>query len=464
MMGRIPGAALAFGLALALSLGLWAPGPLRAGAGPELAAQPATLSAQDALVQGNVEMARLLALAALETRPEDADALAVLAAVGLSQHQTKAAGRVGLMSWKAAQNDRQRFAAARLVARAAYEVEAHTYAKLWLRRAVEYAPDEASRTATIRDFQTVRDASPLTLDLGLSLSPSDNVNQGVNDPMLVIDGRPTYFIFDDSTMALSGIEARVSLGARYRLAADPDGRTDAILRLRHRAVALSDAARRMAPDVHNADLAIWEIEAGLQRSMALSQKAVLRGGLSFGQNWLGGQPYARTTRAQVDLTRTLSARSRLRLGLGLENQNRLDGLRDATALTLDGGFERVLASGDRMAVRLELGETLSNDANQENTLISGELRYLKTEPVAGAQLSASLGLGYRDYPVFFNGIFGDGGRQETALSASIDLALPAFGAFGFEPVVSVKGSRTLSNVSRYDTRTLGIGLTIRSSF
>lgn len=463
MMARAPGA-LALGLTLALSLGLSAPGVLRAGAGPEPAPQPATLSAQAALVQGNVEMARLLALAALESRPDDADALAVLSAVGLTQRQTKAAGRVGLMSWTAAQNERQRFAAARLVARAAYEVEAHTYAKLWLRRAVQNAPDAASRDATIRDFQTVRAASPLTLDLGLSLSPSDNVNQGVDDPILEVDGLPTAFVFDPGTMALPGLEATFLLGARYRLSAGPGGQTDAILRLRHRAVILSESARRLAPDLRAADLATWEIDAGVQRSTLLSEKAMLRTRLSFGQDWLGGAAYASTIRAEADVTRVLSAQSRLRLGLGLENQNRHDGAKGATALTLDGGFERILASGDRLALRLELGETRSGDANQENTRLSGEIRYLKAEPVAGARLSASLGLGLRDYPVFFNGIFSDSGREETSLSASVDLALPAFGAFGFEPVVTLKGSRTLSNVSRYDTRALGIGLSVRSSF
>lgn len=462
-MGKFPGAQV-LGLALALTVCLLASGPVRAGAGQEPAPQPATQSAQSALVQGDVGMARLLALAALETRPDDADALAVLSAVGLSQNQTKAAGRVGLMSWKAAENRRQRFAAARLVARAAYEVEAYSYAKFWLRRAVQNAPDEASRAATIKDFQKVRASSPLTLDLGVSIAPSDNLNQGARDPMLVVDGRPTYFIFDDSTMALSGLESTLSLGARYRLSEDARGRTDATLRLRHRTVFLSDAARQIAPDAHDDDFVVWDVEAGLQRSIFLSDKTMLRAGLSFGQNWLGGSEYGRTTRARADVTRILSAHRRLRLGIGIEDLNRLDGAKGATALTLDGGIEQVLTSGDRLALRLELGEILSGDVNQENTRIFGELIYLKAKPVAGAQLSASLGLGYGDYPVFFNGVFGDNGREETTISASIDLALPALGAFGFEPVVSVKGGRTLSNVSRYDTSALQIGLSLRSSF
>ena len=447
-------------LALGVAVTAVAPLPMRA----EPAGQTAVQSAQAALVAGNTEMARILALAALQDRPDDPDAFAVLAAVALTRHEAKAAGQVALKSWKASESRAQRFTAARLVARAAYAVDAHEYAKLWLRRAVQNAPDEATRAATIRDFQTVRAASPLTFELGLSVTPSDNLNQGVSDPVLVIDGRPTHFTFDGATMALSGVEASLSFGARYRLQSSDRGRTDLSFRLRHKAVALSAEAKRLAPAVSASDLATWELETGIQRSLALSQQSQLRAGISLGQSWQGGAAYATTTRATLDVTHAFSRSTRIRFGLTAEDQNRAAAAKGAVALTMDGGIEHVLASGDRLALRLELGETQSSDANQENTRIGSELRYLKAEPVAGARVSAALGLGYRDYPVFFSGVFGDSGRQETAISASVDLALPAFGAFGFEPVVTLKGSRTLSNVSRYDTKALGLGVSLRSSF
>lgn len=460
MMRRLSGA-LGLGAALCLVLGA-APRAQTVDAPPR--PQTATESAQAALAAGNTEMARLLALAGLQENPRDAEALTILAAVALAHEQSRAAGKVALKAWDVSETKTQKFMAARLVARAAYDLRAHEYSKRWLRRAVQFAPDTATRNATIRDFLTVRGESPVTLDFRLSLSPSDNLNQGARDPMLVIDGRPTYFTFDGSTMALSGAEAHVAAGLRYRVSISPSGQTDLTARVRHRSVVLSDQARALAPGVQNADLATWDLETGLTRSLRLSERDVLRFGGSLSQSWFGGEAYATTLQGQADLTRTLSPTLRLRLGLSAEHQMRQGGGEPATALTFDGGLERVLASGDRLGLRLDLGATLSPDDNQKNARISGEVRYLMAEPVAGARLSAALGFSYRDYPVFFNNVFSTTGRQDATVSASVDIALPQLGAYGFEPVVTLKGSQTHSNVSRYETRALGLGISLQSSF
>lgn len=425
-------------------------------------------SAKAAFVAGRIELARMLALAAVNdgnAPPEAvAEALAVLAGVGLATSEPEAARVVAAQSFRRAPTAPGQFTAARLAARAAVETGQSGIAKYWLRRAVQVAPDDRARAATIRDFTLLRSRARLRLDVDMSIKPSDNVNQGARDSLLVIDGQPTWFYFDGSTMALSGVEAATNLGLRYRLAGSADAPTELGLRLYHRAVGLSDAARRQAPGARGADFSNSAVDAMLFHSLRLSSAQTLRGGLTLGKTWLAGQPYSDRARIDAALTTRNSARSTSRIGLAVERQWLASGRAPATALALDGGFQFRLASGDNLALKLELAETWSSDANQDHRRIGTSLRYARARPVLGSRLSGSLSLTARDYPVFFNGIFNDTGREDMTVSGSIDLALPRMGAWGFEPVLSLEASRTRSNVSRYDSAAMGLGLRIQSSF
>ena len=69
-----------------------------------------------------------------------------------------------------------------------------------------------------------------------------------------------------------------------------------------------------------------------------------------------------------------------------------------------------------------------------------------------------------DYPVFFGGVFGTSGREDLSVAASVEMAFPEVGAFGFEPVIALRGAKTRSNISRYETKSLGLEVRIKSSF
>ncbi|MEF3048511.1 tetratricopeptide repeat protein [Pseudotabrizicola sp. L79] len=421
-------------------------------------------SAQTAFTAGQVEMARMLALAALNSDPKDPTALAVLAAVGLATKEPEAARIVAAQSFRAAPDREGKFTAARLAARAAVETEQTGVAKYWLRRAVQVAPNDTARAATIRDFTALRAHSRLRFDVDLSIRPSDNVNQGARDQLLVIDGNPTWFYFDGSSMALSGIETAASLGLRYRLAGTAAAPTEVGLRLYHRAVSLSNEAKTQAPTASGADFSNSALDATVFHTQILSDTQSLRGGLTLGRSWLADKPYADRARMEGALSTRHDLQTRSRVGFAIERQWLTSGKPPATAFSLEAGVQRALDWGDSVAIKLEAAETVSNDANQEHRRVGASLRYMLGKPVAGAVLSGGLGVAARDYPVFFNGIFNDTGREDVTLSGSVDMALPKLGAFGFEPVVSIEASRTRSNVSRYDGQSLGIGLQIQSSF
>lgn len=425
---------------------------------------PLSATAEGALAQGQIEMARLFALAILKDRPNDPQALSVLAAVGLATQEPEAAKVVASRAFRLTGDDTTRFRAARLAAKASVDLGQDASAKYWLRRAVQVAPDPKSHNATVRDFLTIRQNAPLRLDLDLSIRPSDNVNQGARDALLTIDGQPTWFYFDGTSMALSGVEAALSVGATYRLNETSNHRTEAGLRVYHRAIALSASAKAQAPTARGSDFANSAWDVSLSHSQKLSDRAIVSAGVMAGQTFLSGTHYADRLRFEGSLSVTHSEAQRTRLGASVERQWQAGARPPATAYSVDAGVQRRLSFGDQIAVKFELGTTRSDDLNQENRRIGAQVRYLREKPVAGAQISGTLGLLSRDYPVFFNGIFNDTGREDVTLTGSVDVALPDLGAYGFEPVVSLEASRTRSNVSRYDGQTLGIGLRIQSSF
>ncbi len=421
-------------------------------------------SAQAAFSAGRVEMARMLALAALNSDPKEPTALAVLAAVGLATKEPEAARTVAAQSFRAAPDRKGKFTAARLAARAAVDSDNTGIAKYWLRRAIQVAPTDSARAATIRDFTTLRAQSRVRFDVDLAIKPSDNVNQGARSALLVIDGSPTWFYFDGSTMALSGVEASASLGLRYRLAGTAAAPTEAGLRLYHRAVSLSDEAKAQAPAASGADFANSALDATLFHTQLLSDRHSLRGGLTLGRTWLAGNPYSDRARIEAAVSTRHGAQTRSRFGFAIERQWLASSKPPATAFAIDAGLQQALSWGDTIAVKVEAATTLSDNANQEHRRIGANLRYALSTPLVGTQISGAVGVTARDYPVFFNGIFNDTGREDVTLSGSVDMALPKLGAFGFEPVVSIEASRTRSNVSRYESQALGIGLRIQSSF
>ena len=421
-------------------------------------------AAQAALAVGQVEIARLLALAALQEAPHNAEALAVLAAVGLVTGAPDAAAVVAKRAWRGAQEPELRFAASRLVARAKADADKNMQALFWLRRAYDAAPSPALRAQTAAEIRRFRTARPFRLDFSLAVRPSENVNGGSEQRHLTVDGRPTWFFFDPASMALPGVEASSNLGATWRITGHQQQRTELGLRLRHRGVALSERAKAAAPNARGSDFATASLDLSLMHARNLGEGRGLRVGLSYGRDWLADVASADRARADLALIAPISDQRMVRFGAALERQWQANGRASATALVLDAGLQQDLSEGSRLALRLDLGQTISGDANQENRRIGLMLGYDHGQPLAGALLSARVSLSARDYPVFFGGVFNAQGRQDISLAGSLDLALPNLGRLGFEPVISLEASQTRSNISRYEGKALGLGFTLRSAF
>ena len=54
--------------------------------------------------------------------------------------------------------------------------------------------------------------------------------------------------------------------------------------------------------------------------------------------------------------------------------------------------------------------------------------------------------------------------RDEGVGAELSLAFEKVDYMGFIPVVTLSGSRTRSNISLYDSQSLGVGFSIRSKF
>jgi hypothetical protein len=96
--------------------------------------------------------------------------------------------------------------------------------------------------------------------------------------------------------------------------------------------------------------------------------------------------------------------------------------------------------------------------------------YSWAEPIGPVSLSAGAGISLRNFPDFqeFTLASGfapiDGGRNDSTVSANLNIGFPQVSYAGFSPGLRIDASRTRSNVSRYDRTTFSASLTISSSF
>jgi hypothetical protein len=459
----VRGQRLLLAAALAAALGAAAV-PARAQT-VELSPAQAQEVGRRALLSGNAGLARSIALALLERDAADPAARTLLAATDLAFGQPAQALANARTAHRAASDPLIRHDAARLAAEASLRLDRPTMAQLWLRRAAQAAPDPGLRATAGRIFGQVAAAKPLRTDLRFHLAPTSNVNRGASSDILVIDGVPTPFTLSGDALALSGWEAVLQASAYYRLQATPASRTDLGFRLYASTYGLSDEAKAQAPGVSGSDFAYTSAELSLRHLFATAGDA---GPWSVtaraGQLWYGGDELG--TFAGLDLGKTfaLSPRAALTVEISREEQWRAgDG--DTSISGVEATYARVVESGDRFEVGLSFSDVTSPNINQESTGAGLSLRWDRAKPVFGSvRMSASVSAGLRDYPVFFNGIFNDTGREDTTYGGSVEFVLPEAGAYGFAPTVTLRASETRSNVSRYDQESYGVIFGLRSVF
>jgi hypothetical protein len=423
-----------------------------------------------AVAEGDDAFARQLSAELLQHDPADPLARMVLAMVAAGEGDLPTARGEARLAFRHGQSDRQRHEAAMLAASLAGQDGAGLAERYWLRRAIDMAPGPEEVRRAGYALLAVRDASPWSLGIGVSVTPSSNVNGGANSPFQIIDGIPWVGVLDGDAQAMSGLVGTVTVTGGYRIARGDWGD----LRLTGRAfaarVALSEEAKDQAVTLTGSDLADTQLDGGLtfERDFADGSGGVEAQVLA-GRGWRGTGEERDLLTFDIDADRQIG-RVGVDGGIGLDATNpSYDWRADTLRTTLRGGVDLRTANGDRWRIGLGVFATDAGtgiDAGlKENTGGFLRLGWTRGRPVGPFEISASLGLGYTDFPDFTTGFIPvPGGRQDTTYSAEITLTHEDMNWMGFAPAVTFLARETTSNVSSFESRNIGVGFGLRSTF
>ncbi|WP_163846698.1 surface lipoprotein assembly modifier [Pseudooceanicola aestuarii] len=433
----------------------------RAEAGQELSPQQMRRLAIIAVRTRQPTLADTLTQALLARDPADVDALILRARALRDLGRADESLALSRRAWALADSDAQSYTAAMTRAQALSSNGRRTMAQFWLRRAMETAPGTTTRNRALRDFRYLRARNPWATELRFGVSPSSNINNGSTHDRITIEGLPFELTLLGSARALSGTEIDSGLSTRYRLAQTGQRADDLLFRLSHRTYRLSEEARQLAPGTSGTDFSETTASLGYAHSIKLNdrgEEATLTA--LAGRSWYGGDPYGEFLRFQATLRKRPGPRAAVTGGASVEWRGgplEPEAVRGQVSL----GYSHALQAGARLG--LYSAYTLSQ---------SGAIRADFQELRAGASLSPAqawhglmpriaLDWRHRDYDRYS---LSSTGRQDSEISATIEVQFSNLDYMGFNPVLSVETARTRSNLDLHDARRSGIGLTIRSAF
>lgn len=455
LLRRLRAAALAGLLACLL------PGGLRAES-VDLTPEAAILLAQRAYLGGNPGLAHAIAFRLHEAGVDDPRLPLLLSATTTALGQPDEGRRWGARAWAAARGEPAalRHEIARHTAAAAFRAGELTRAQLWLRRAADTAPDAAARAATLQDFRAVRQQNPFSAQLRLAITPSDNLNGGAGDGALMVD---EYYIGEQTGMALAleGLRSSADLRLQWRLPPDAGGQTSFDARLYGAFYSLTEDSKAETGVASGAALNNTMAEIGVTRALPLQGRA-LTFAATAGQSWDSGLPVGPHLRLSTRLPFGPQSTG-LAAGLSAERQWRDGG--PTTALQFSLSASQDAAGLGRLGWSLALRDVQADFVNNSYRSATAEISLEAARPLGPVRLGASAFVGLRDYPDYRLGhITVTDGREDERFGLSIDMTFEQIGVMGYAPSLSISSERALSNISRFDTRSLEIGLGIVTMF
>lgn len=333
-------------------------------------------------------------------------------------------------------------------------------AQWWVRRAFRHARGPADEAILREAYATAADANPITLNVWANVAPTDNVNNGAESEFFSLGD--ILLVFDPASQALSGTEYAASVAFSYRLAESDRAATSLGVNLYGRTYTLSSAAQAAAPDVSGSDYALVMGEVFLRQQMFLGQDLGLTTlSLHRGQIDYGGEPLYRYAKVAVAQDFRLG-QGAMSIGFGLEDQvgQRID---RADAQVYDGRISYAQTDRNGALWRWTLSgrktdsdlSTDSFDELQGGVSVSPAWRLLGTAP------TFSLELGGKQFDEF---VLSFDGRRDRFASLGASLLFEQVAVMGFSPVLTVSGTRTQSNIARYDTAEFRASLGFQSRF
>jgi tetratricopeptide (TPR) repeat protein len=431
---------------------------------------PATAMQQlglQAVEQGRFDLALQIADALIAANPSDTFAYYLKATALYRTNRLPEAQKAAKLSYRYSHSPEQSYQAARLTALAAYNSQHYGTAQWWLRRAAQYAPEEARRDRSIAEFNAVRAKNPMSVELSFSIVPSDNVNSGSSGSFNYIDGVPYVGILTPDALALPGWIAEASVDLQYRLSATDSGSTFVGLYVFAQDITLSDSAKADLGDYPAPDLGARRAEVSLRHSFAKAggvQSVTVAGIVGIQQE--GGVEEQTYGRLRLGYARALDAVSLFNIAVAAETREAVRKQEYGDQIyTLRGSYVRSLKSADVATATLFASQFRTSYDGQSSVTFGGDLSYDIARDFGPMNLSLAAGA----YVSQFDGytiatIEVPGGRQDTTGYLQVQALFPGVEYSGFAPVLTLQRKVTSSNVSRFDSKETSISLGIQSTF
>jgi hypothetical protein len=339
--------------------------------------------------------------------------------------------------------------------------EGRLLAAQWgLRRAFRHAKTEAERAALRAAYRRSEDANPLSLNFGFNVAPTNNINNGTNEEFFWLGD--ILLVFGPESRALSGTELSGYFDLDYRLSSGPRHLTDFSLFLYGRSYVLSSESQTVAPDVSGSDYAY------VSGSLSLRHQWVLQDGLgptaiavSLGRVEQGKEPLYRSHKISASQD-FLLRRGQMSLGVSFEDQETLSTSRaDAEVVETRVALLWRAAKGGLWRWTLLNRHTRSFLTTETFQEVQASASLTPNWSVLGTVPTLTLGLGAKDYEDF---ILSFDGRRDRSASLGLSLRLDRISMMGFSPVLNLTGTRTRSNIARYDVDEFKANLGLQSQF
>jgi hypothetical protein len=418
--------------------------------------------AQAALKAHKPDVALRVARGMLKADPADGQAHYLAALARTAMDDRPGATKAAQHAFRYAQSDEQRHQAAHLGARLSFSDQRMTAAQFWLRRAVHNAPDAATRKATIRDFKAVRYSNPVALNLRLSVTPSDNVNNGSNSPYNLIDGSPLVGELSPSAQAIAGIVGTMDLRGAYRLTRDDAAETSLTGRLYTRQVRFDDPV----PGISGRDISSVSLRLGVShRRAGASDDSLWRVDITGGRTWYGGDGLYDS--AKLGITRKQVIDEGLTLTIGGSAEHQFDLTAPTSDSTVWQGFTAIgyeLPRGGEIGGALHFRDVVNSGVNKASTQWTGTVSYTLGQQIGPAEIDLSLGYSVLDYDRYTVLIQVPGGREDKSTFGGVTATFNDWSYLGFVPRVSLRAEKSRSNISRFDVDETSLSLGFTSEF
>ncbi len=425
--------------------------------------------ALQALQADQPELTLQVARGLLQANPRDAGVYYLVANAHARRGNPYLGRRAAAKAYRFSENSDAKFQAAQLAAQLSYRENRHTLSQIWLRRTAIHAPNEEIEERVAQDYRLVRAQNPWFFRFRGDLKPSNNVNNGSDTALQIIDGVPVAGTLNGAAQALSGLITTADIITTYRLRGDQRSATTLGGRLYVQRVALSSDAQAQAPWLRNSDFDSTYAEVSLRHAFAIGELDSGDSGfvdLAYGTSWYGGYRSYDFVRLSGERRWRLRGGQILRVDALIENRHNARFLtNDAEIYGVGARFTQPLKNGDQVHLVLALRDTNAQRANGTYQAASLRTAYEFGRSIGPMRVGAGLVLGYADYPVFRSGLFFvPGGRQDRSIYGDVSMLFDQYDYAGFAPMLRLRAGRKSSNDSRYDIQEFSVSLGIESKF